>query len=294
LGTKKDTWQLKRMNNSYLRLNWSNIFLLVVFMALTVLPGWAADGDGTGGGKGEPLSIVSSNPYDGQKDVALPLLITMTFSKNVVNMTVIDNNLKCFSLYTTAGTMIPIDVIMADDQIEPENKNDVSLKPLQELKHDTAYTVKVSSALKSKSGVTLADDLTITFTTVKGTAAAESPLSGIAVPQNMADSPPASVITEAPAGAAEPQAAQINKGDQSGVGTGGAAVPGSSLAASSGDNTKVAGADNRAGESSGQRNASESDQPGGGQGAGTGTWAFIIAGLALLVAVGYFISRKKK
>jgi hypothetical protein len=293
LAIKNDISQLKRINNCHFRLNWSIIFLFVIFMVLAVMPAIAADGDGTGGGKGEPLSLVSSSPYDGQKDVPINVLITMTYSKNVVNMTVSENNLKCFSLYAADGSMVPTDVIMADDQIEPEKKNDVSLKPLQDLKHNTAYTVKVSSDLKSKSGVTLADDLTITFTTVKSTAAAESPLSETAVPQNMVDSPPASVVTEVPAGAAEPQAAQVNKDDQSGAGTAGIAVPGSSPAVSTGDNTKDTGTDSQSGETGKPAGDNESEPPLDKPNAGL-TWAIIIAGLAIVAAVGYALSRRKK
>lgn len=262
-------------------------------LLLLALPALAADGDGTGGGKGEPLGLVSSSPYNGQKDVPTNVLITMTFTKNVVNMTVIDNNLKCFSLYAADGTMIPIDVIVADDQIEPEKKNDVSLKPLQDLKHDTAYTVKVSSALKSKSGVTLASDLTVTFITVKDITIAEPAASGTITPQPTVDLPLANIKTETPAAVVEPQVAQAGKSGQGGADTGSAAAPGSSPAVSTGDNTKDTGADSQSGETGKLAGGNESELPLDKPNSGL-TWAIVIAGLAIVVAAGYALSRRKK
>ncbi len=252
------------------------VILSTILLALLFLPALAGEGDGSGGGQGEPLRLDSSSPFNGQKDVPLPLVISMTFNKNVVNMTVSDNNLKCFSLYAADGSTIPVEVIMADDQIKPEEKNNIALKPLQELKHNTAYTVKVSAALRSKSGVTLGSNLNITFITAKDSTIAEP------------------VKSEIPAGTVEPQAVHVNQGDKNDAGTAGAASPGSSPAASTSVNTTGSGTDNRAGESSGQGAASKSDQPVGGQGTGAFTWAAIIAGLALIAAAGYIISRRKK
>ncbi len=267
--------------------------LTISCLLLLALPAMAADGDGTGGGKGEPLSLVSSNPYDGQQDVALPLLITMTYSKNVVNMMVSENNLKCFSLYAADGSMVPIDVIMADDQIEPEKKNDVSLKPLQDLKHNTAYTVKVSSALKSKSGVTLAGDLTVNFITAKDSTVTEPAVSGTITPQSTVDQSPANVKTETPPGAVEPQVAQAGKSDQGGADTGSAVAPGNSPAASTSDNTKDTGAGSQSGETGKPAGVNESELPLDKPNAGL-TWAIVIAGLAIVVAAGYALSRRKK
>lgn len=262
-------------------------------LLLLALPAIAADGDGTGGGKGEPLSLVASNPYDGQEDVPINVLITMTYSKNVVNMTVSENNLKCFSLYGADGSMVPIDVIMADDQVEPEKKNDVSLKPLQDLKHNTAYTVKVSSALKSKSGVTLAGDLTFTFITAKDNTIAEPAASSTITPQSTVDQYPVNIKTETPVAAVEPQVAQAGKSGQNGGDTGNATAPGSSPAVSTSDNTKDPGADSQSVETGKPAGGNGSELPLDKPNAGL-TWAIIIAGLAIVVAAGYAISRRKK
>ncbi|CFX39663.1 Uncharacterized [Syntrophomonas zehnderi OL-4] len=138
------------------------VFLCSVILAIPVLAG---QGDGSGGGKNEFLALVSSNPLDGQKDVALPVKIKMTFSKNVVYMTVRDNNSKCFTMYSQNGKQVPIEVLMADDQIEFDKRRDIEVKPLQELKTGTRYTVKVAPQLESKSGVKLGKETTLSFTT---------------------------------------------------------------------------------------------------------------------------------
>lgn len=142
------------------------ILLAVVFcLAIMAAPALSGQGDGSGGGQNNPLTLVSSAPSAGQEDVELPVLIKLSFSKNVINMTVSDNNRKCFSLYSADGVLVPIEVIMADDQIEPEKKRDIAVKPLQDLKPGTSYTLKVSQELRSKSGVCLEKPVSITFVT---------------------------------------------------------------------------------------------------------------------------------
>ena len=79
-------------------------------------------------------------------------------------MTVRENNKKCFSLWSN-NQQVPIEVIMADDQIEFEKRNDVILKPLQTLKAATTYRVEIAPQLESKSGVNLGQKTTVSFTT---------------------------------------------------------------------------------------------------------------------------------
>lgn len=269
----------RRLETSCLLVIFSMIMLIFLSM-----PALAGEGDGSGGGQGEPLRLDSSSPYNGQSGVPTDVLITMTFNKNVVNMTVSDNNLNCFSLYAADGSMIPVEVIMADDQVEPEKKRIISLQPLQALKHNIAYTVKVSSALQSKSGNILSGDLTITFITAEVSAAASPAVSNNPVPPNTGGSPPA--------GTADAQAAQAGQGGQSNAGTAGGASPGSGANASNnGSNTAGPGADKPAGAGGGQEDAV--NQAGGSQGAGPAAWIIAIAAL-VLIAAGYFISRRKK
>lgn len=80
------------------------VFTVVMLLIITTASLVFAEGSKGGGeGKDEPLSLVSSNPADGQKDVPVDTQIKLVFSKNVVNMSVKDNNQKCFSLMEGAG-----------------------------------------------------------------------------------------------------------------------------------------------------------------------------------------------
>lgn len=125
------------------------------------------------GNKKQPLSLVSSVPANDENNVKVSTDIKLTFSKNVVNMKVKEKNEKCFELKSSEGVSIPFDVIMADDQMEREKRNDIILKPKEELKEGTAYTVIVLPKLQSKSGVELGEEFKITFTTVGGSTAVD-------------------------------------------------------------------------------------------------------------------------
>lgn len=154
------------------------IFIIVLFM-LAAGTGLALAGDGSGDGSGgnqkNPLVIESSFPADGATNVADLEFIKVVFSKNIAYMTIRDNNIKCVSLWSE-GENIPCEIIIADDQIAREKRNDIIIKPLQALQQGSNYRVEFAPELKSKSGVTLGSKKTISFTTAgsKGTLASES------------------------------------------------------------------------------------------------------------------------
>lgn len=121
------------------------------------------DGDGSGGGQNNPLVVDSSTPTNGATGVINLEYIKIVFSKNVVYMTVRDNNMKCFSLWS-GDKKIPAEIIMADDQIEREKRNDVLVKPLQPLQAGATYRVEIAPEVQSKSGVYLGHKESISFT----------------------------------------------------------------------------------------------------------------------------------
>ncbi|WP_423801894.1 Ig-like domain-containing protein [Neobacillus sp. SAB-20_R2A] len=141
------------------------LLFLVVLLSFFYGQNAFAEVDGTGGGKSEPLMLVSSSIANGATGVPLKPEIKLTFSKNIVNMTVRDNNLKCFSLLAANGTNVPIDVILADDQVDFEKRNDAVLIPKSNLAQGSSYSVVISPNLTSKSGVTTGQVIKITFTT---------------------------------------------------------------------------------------------------------------------------------
>lgn len=146
--------------------------LLIVFLCLIVAVPVLAE-NGSGGGKNNPLSLESSLPSDGQEGVVLDTQIKLSFSKNVVNMSVKDNNLQCFKLLKGDET-VEFEVQMADDQIEPEGKRDIILIPKDNLQANAEYTVVVSSELQSKSGSTLGREMKIRFKTADSASEAKA------------------------------------------------------------------------------------------------------------------------
>ena len=92
--------------------------------------------------------------------------LELFFSKNVVNMMVNENNKKCFSLMNKDGDKIPIEIQMADDQIERKKRHIIKIivqKPLEPVK---AYKIIISPELESKSGLKLEKQLEMEFVTL--------------------------------------------------------------------------------------------------------------------------------
>lgn len=144
------------------------MILAVLCVMFTALPVLAGEGDGSGGGKDVPLGLTASDPANGSKNVSTTADINLTFNKNVVNLTVKDNNMKCFSL-SANGSYIPIQVNMPDDQVDFEHRRDISIDPLQDLKPGTIYRLVISGQLQAKNGMTLGSPVTVSFTTAGST-----------------------------------------------------------------------------------------------------------------------------
>lgn len=153
-----------RIGYGFLQLTARWLLCLILLLSLPSFEIALAEG-GEGGGKSEPLTIASSSIAEGATGVSLNPEIKLTFTKNIVNMKVIDNNRNCFSFIEANGTAVPFDLILADDQIEFEKRNDALIIPKSELKPGTSYSVKISSNLKSKSGVTTGKEIVLTFST---------------------------------------------------------------------------------------------------------------------------------
>ncbi len=134
---------------------------LLLLLCLLATSGFAANG--------EPLTLESSSPENGAVDVAMELdEIELMFSKNVVNMKVSENNKTCIDFVDEDGNTIPFELIMADDQVDREKRDYLTIRPEGALSEGTTYVVKISKELTSKSGTALEDDLEISFTTLGG------------------------------------------------------------------------------------------------------------------------------
>ena len=143
----------------------SNLILIIVLVAILTL--WTISSMALGGGKNplvlEGYQMVDALNEDGLRTTQIELI----FSKNVVNMVVSENNKDCFTvIHKNDRAEIPIDVQMADDQIEREKRNIITIimeKPLEQLK---AYQIVISPELESKSGEKLGKELVLEFVTL--------------------------------------------------------------------------------------------------------------------------------
>ncbi len=143
------------------------IFAALIALVLALSTGVCAlaeGGDGSGGGSGNPLTLDWSTVPDGSTDVPTDVTITLTFTKNVVNFTVRDNNMGCFTLVDSGGSRVPVAVIMGDDQVDPNVKRIISISP-DTLSPGETYTLIISGGLQAKNGTYLGSDITLTFTT---------------------------------------------------------------------------------------------------------------------------------
>ena len=122
--------------------------LMLISLALNAFAE-GGNGDGTGGGKDQPLTLVSSSIPNGSENVSTTPEIVLTFSKNVVNFTVRDNNAKCFSMTDSKGNSVPVDVIMGDDQVDPSIKRIITVKPKSPLTPGETYLLKIGGDITS-------------------------------------------------------------------------------------------------------------------------------------------------
>ena len=114
---------------------------------------------------GKPLELSSAKPSDGSVGVPINHFLMLTFSKNVVNFSVAENNAGCFGLETSSGEKIEIEIEMGDDQMEPELKRIVKIIPVSPLRYNHEYNLTISWELQSKNGEILGEDVIIRFVT---------------------------------------------------------------------------------------------------------------------------------
>ncbi|MCL2816938.1 MAG: Ig-like domain-containing protein [Clostridiales bacterium] len=142
---------------------------LVICLSFLFAPVAAyASGSGGGGGGGGNITLESSTVNNGDTNVPVAVVMTFTFSNNVIDSGNKENNANCFTLKDAQGNVVPINVIMADEQLEPDLKNDIGIEPAEPLQAGKTYTLTIDKGVKAKNGNTLAADIVITFTTAGG------------------------------------------------------------------------------------------------------------------------------
>ncbi len=143
----------------------SNLISAVIIIAVFTI--WTVSASAQEGGKNplfmEGFRMIDELNAEGQRTI----IIEFTFSKNVVNMEVSENNSKCFKVISREdGKEVPLEVQMADDQIEREKRNNINLMIKEGIDSRTTYRIIVSPELESKSGEKLGEELVLEFMTL--------------------------------------------------------------------------------------------------------------------------------
>lgn len=155
----------------------------LLLIASCALPAFAAGGGGTGGGTGGgkgngtgggtasnaniALTLSSSSVKSGDVNVFLNPTIDLHFNKNVVNISVKSNNIKCFHLVDAKGNSITIKIIFPDDQLRQDYREHIFITPEKNLAPDSKYSLYIDKNLQAKNAETLDSAHVVSFTTGK-------------------------------------------------------------------------------------------------------------------------------
>lgn len=142
-------------------------FILLLVLLSVSFYSYGIDGEGEGGGQNqdEPLVLVTCNIQNNQPDVPADAVIQLEFSKNVVNLSVAENNKKRILLSDEKGSSVPIEIQMGDDQIDPTVKRKITIVPEKELEQGKSYQLTIESGFMAKSGARLPSPIIIPFQT---------------------------------------------------------------------------------------------------------------------------------
>lgn len=154
------------------------MFAICIFtISLFVQPVFAeGQGNGTGGGKAEPLKLISSSIEDDSTNISLNPTIQLDFSKNICNIKVYEINKDAIHLTSVHGKTIPIKVSFPDDQVQRKYKEQIFISPKSPLEKNTQYRLNIDRTLKSKNGDLIDNAYNILFTTGTNSTLEENPL----------------------------------------------------------------------------------------------------------------------
>jgi methionine-rich copper-binding protein CopC len=136
------------------------VFAMIMIMMLSITV-FAGDNNGQ-----SPLMVKETIPADGAEDIPIDQEIKLSFSNNVINTTIRENNMACLQLVDSDGNNVDMKIFMADDQIHPDQKRDIIITPAANLAENMTYTLKINGDLSGKNGNTLGEELTVSFSTI--------------------------------------------------------------------------------------------------------------------------------
>ena len=134
--------------------------VVIVLMVLLLISGTYAEG--------KQLTLVTSSVEDGATEVSVDSVFELEFSNNVINMKVKEKNMTLIKLINRSGDEIPVEIIMADDQVSPELKRIVKVEPVSLLENGESYKLVVMPGFSSKNGSEIQEDVVISFDTEGG------------------------------------------------------------------------------------------------------------------------------
>lgn len=138
------------------------VFSIVVVLLLCLSIGAVYAGDG--GGKSQ-LKLDEAEMTQDLENIGSTEVIKLTFSNNVVNLAVKDNNMTCFTMSDEDGSFTEFEVLMGDDQENKEIKRIIEIKPTTAWETGTTYTIHISDKLSAKNEMLLGEETDLTFTT---------------------------------------------------------------------------------------------------------------------------------
>ena len=138
------------------------ILLVLVLVVSFPIAAMAAGGDGSGSGSGDGPKVESASVEEGGV-IAPTDSIVLTFSNNVVNAGVREKNGGLVTLTDASGHAVEIDVVMADDQVEPDKKRIIEVSPKAALEAGV-YTLTAKAGITAKNGTEMKQDFVLTFT----------------------------------------------------------------------------------------------------------------------------------
>ena len=109
--------------------------------------------------------LIASEPVDDAREIPVDQPLVLTFNKNVIYLEVRENNQQAITLWA-GEQQVPAEIVMADDQLEFEKRQTITVRPLEPLQSATAYTIRIDTSMVSKSGSHLAAPVEIRFYTV--------------------------------------------------------------------------------------------------------------------------------
>ena len=116
-------------------------------------------------GSGRYLTLLTSSIAEGDRGIATNPLIQLDFNKNVVNFSILRENLASLHLVDATGTSVPLQVVFPDDQLQVQVKRVIFIYPQSTLEADAQYSLIIDNTLRSKNGDYIDMAYRIKFTT---------------------------------------------------------------------------------------------------------------------------------